>query len=106
VSSFFDYQYNCQPEPEKSLIWTFLTIVLDPLVPGMLEPVYALAWSGAGGVGGERELAFRASFHLYNLQVDPLEFVVTGAGPWFVAWNDSIIAGESDPFSDCPSLAF
>ena len=106
MTSFFDYQYNCQPEPEKSLIWAFLTIVLDPIVPGILEPVYALAWAGTGGVGGEREAAFRASFVLTNVTIDPLEFVITGVGPWFIEWNDSIIAGDSDPFGDCPSLAY
>jgi len=106
MTSFFDYQYNCQPEPEKSLIWTFLTLVDDPLVPGILEPVYALAWLGTGGIGGEREAAFRASFALYNLQIDPLEFVVCGVNTWLRGWAQSISDGESDPFGPCPSDGF
>lgn len=106
MTSFFDYQYNCQPEPEKSLIWALLTIALDPLVPGMLEAVYALSWVGAGGVGGERESAFRSSFALYNVHIDPFDFVVSAVGPWFYAWADSISEGESNPFGACPSLSF
>ena len=106
MTSFYDYQFNCQPEPEQSLIWAFLTIWLDPLVPGMLESVYTAAWIGTGGVGGERELAFRASFNLSNVHVDPFDFVVSGVGPWFSAWAESISSGESHPYAGCPSLSF
>lgn len=106
MTSLFDYQFNCQPEPEKTLIWTFLTIELDPLVPGMVEAVYNLAWAGTGGVGGEREKAFRASFALSNVRIDPVDFVITGVGPWFQAWAASISEGTSVPFDACPSLSF
>jgi len=106
MSSFFDYQFNCQPQPEMDLIWAFLTIELDPLVPGMLEEVYSLAWAGTGGVGGPREEAFRASFLLSNVHIEPFDFVVTGVGPWFAAWAESIADGESTPFASCPSLSF
>jgi len=72
----------------------------------MVESVYSLAWSAAGGVGGLREEAFRASFALYNVRIDPIDWVITGVGPWFIRWADSISSGESTPFASCPSLSF
>lgn len=102
MTSFFDYQTNCQNEPERSLIWSFLTIRLDPFSPGMPVTAYEAAWLGYGGVGSPREEAFRASFVLTNVPVDPFEFVVSMVGPWFDEWAGSIAVGESDPLGDCP----
>jgi hypothetical protein len=101
VTSFFDRQTNCLPSPERELVWTFLTIYLDPLVPGILVDVYNLAWAGLGEYGEYREAAFRSSFHLTNVHIIDVEFVVQGVGPWFAAWAASIEAGESAPFDPC-----
>ncbi len=106
MTSFFDYQTNCQPEPERSLIWSFLTIRLDPFSPGMPALAYDAAWLAAGGTGGEREQAFRSSFGLENVTVGEFEFVVSMVGPWFDEWAASIAVGASDPFGDCPCLSF
>lgn len=104
--SFFDYQTNCQPEPERSLIWSFLTIRLDPFTPGMPVLAYNASWLASGGVGSGRELAFRSSFVLENVHVGELEFVVSMVGPWFDEWAGSIAVGASDPFGDCPCNSF
>jgi hypothetical protein len=100
--TLFDRQYNCLPEPEKSLTWTFLTIAMDPLVPGMLAVVYDLAWLGTGGTGGARELAYRAAFALENVSIVEVDFVITGVGTWFNDWIAAISDETANPFKPCP----
>jgi hypothetical protein len=106
VTSLFDRQTNCLTSPERELVWTFLTISLDPLVPGMLASVYNAAWLTAGGVGGIRELTFRDAFRLTNVHIAEIEFVITGVGSWFSAWAIDIGNGGSDPFGTCPCDSF
>ena len=106
MTSAFDVQTNCLSEPERELVWTFLLISLDPLVPGMLKAVYDLAWAPLGTFGELREKAFRGSFALINLQIADVDFVVSSVPAWFTAWAASVSDGDSDPFGSCPSDGF
>lgn len=106
MTSFFDRQTNCLTEPEKQLVWTFLLISLDPFTPGMVQTAYDAAWVGAGGVGGPREVAFRAAFSLHNLTIGDVNFVVAGVPTWFTEWAASISAGDSDPSAACVCDSF
>lgn len=106
MTSFFDRQTNCLTQPERQLVWGFLTIVLDPLAPGMPKPAYDAAWAGSGRYGELREVEFRAEFGLVNLEIAGIDFVVTTRPSWFRAWGDSIAAGDSDPYADCACNSF
>jgi len=106
MTSFFDRQYNCLSDPEKDLTFAFLTLSLDPLSVGMPRAAYDVAWSSVGGVGGERELAYRAAFGLVDVHIEPFDFVVTTEGPWFAAYSISIGSGDSNPFGPCPCDSF
>jgi hypothetical protein len=106
VTSLFDRQTNCLTSPERELVWAFLTVSLDPLVPGVLATVYNAAWVVAGGIDGVRECAFRGTFRLINVNIAEVEFVITGVRPWFSAWATDIGTGASDPFGSCPCDSF
>jgi len=106
VRSSFDYQTNCLTEPERQLVWSFLQVVLDPLLPGMPKAVFDLAWLTAGYAAEKREEVFRGAFGLYNVNIAEIEFVATTEGAWFRSWADSISEGDSDPFGDCPCDSF
>lgn len=106
MRSSFDYQSNCLPNPERELLWGFLVIYLDPSSPGMPKLAYDAAWASAPYAAEQRELAFRESLSLINVHIADFEFVVSLESEWFGAWVDSISAGDSDPFGDCPCNGF
>jgi len=106
VTSFFDRQTNCLTEPERQLVFGFLTIVLDPLAPGMPKAAFDLAWLSATWGAELREENFRAAFGLFNLTIAGIDFVATANPAWFRSWGDSIAAGDSDPFANCPCDSF
>lgn len=106
MTSTFDRQTNCLVKPQRDLVLGFLLISLDPLTPGMLQDVYDAAWVGWGGVGGPYEIDFRAAFALYNVHIDPFDFVVSGVGVWFAAWAASLSDGESDLSAPCVCNSF
>jgi len=106
LTSLFDRQYNCLTQPEKDLTWAFLTVALDPFTPGVVQAVYDAAWVSVGGVGGQRESVYREAFGLINVYIEPVDFVVSTAGSWFLAYADSIGSGDSNPIGLCPCDSF
>lgn len=106
MSSFFDRQFNCLSQPEMDLTWGFLILSLDPLSVGMPKASYEAAWLAFGGVGGERENAYRQTWGLVNVHIEPFDFVVTSEGTWFADYADSIADGDSDPFAPCACNSF
>ena len=72
MTSFFDRQVNCMTQPERGLVWSMLTIVLDPLAPGMPVEAWNAAWSTATFNAAERQEWFRTGFGLVNVFIDRL----------------------------------
>lgn len=106
MTSSFDRQTNCLSSPERELVTAYLLIFLDPVTPGIPDDVYALYWLSAGGVGGVRELEFRAAWQLTDVPIEPFVFVVNGQGAWYAEWVASIEASESDPSALCVCNTF
>lgn len=106
MNPFYLRMVNCYQNPERSLVEAFRVLVFGVLVNPMPLLVYEAFWASATYAVDERRSLFEAAFHLTNVYIDDIGFVVTLIPDWFVAYNEAVEAGEAPVLFPCPCNSF
>lgn len=102
----FNLQINCLPEPEKAAFLALLPSLGGlPVIPVPLVAYQAL-WGGAVSYGGVRELNFRAIFALEIVTIEEVDFVVSLAPGYFLAYRAYITLNPSCASLPCGLFPF
>lgn len=102
----YNLQVNCLSDPEASVFAALLPSLGGlPVVPVPLA-VYEALWTASVPFGGTRESNFRAIFSLEIVTIEGVDFVISTAAGWLLAYRAYITLNPSCASLPCGFFPF